>query len=167
MPAHKERRTLPFSAAQMYDLVADIRRYPEFLPWVNGMRVRSETDYEAVADMIVGFKSLREQFTSRVVKQPKTRISVDYLDGPLRQLHNEWIFTDLPAEAGAGAGCTVDFSVAFAFKSRMFQAMAGQMFGRALIKMTQAFEQRAYAIYSPPESPPVVGSNNSSATSTA
>lgn len=126
----------------MYDLVADIRRYPEFLPWVLGMRVRKETETEAVADMIVGFKSLREQFTSRVVKHPKRHICVDYVDGPLKELHNEWRFEDR-----GEAGCTIDFEVDFSFRSRIFEALAGQFFESALTRMIVAFEQRADQLY--------------------
>lgn len=163
MPAHKERRELPYSAAQMYDLVADVGRYPEFLPWVAGVRIRSNGETEMIADMIVGFKSLREQFTSRVVKTPKSRICVDYLDGPLKQLHNEWHFTDRPE-----GGCAIDFSVAFTFRNRLFQQMAGQMFNKALLKMTNAFETRAHAIYGQPSgTSPFSGNSSSSAHSVA
>jgi coenzyme Q-binding protein COQ10 len=139
---HREQRDLPYSAEQMYDLVADVRRYPEFLPWVVGMRVRKDGETETIADMIVGFKSLREQFTSRVVKEPTSRICVDYLDGPLKELHNEWRFEDR-----ADGGSTVDFEVAFTFRNRVFQALAGQFFETALIRMIGAFEQRAHALY--------------------
>ena len=126
----------------MYDLVADIRRYPEFLPWVIGMRVRTESDTEAVADMIVGFKKLREQFTSRVLKEPKRSLIVDYLDGPMKELHNEWRFIE-----NDPGGCTVDFEVSFSFRNRLFEALAGQFFASALTKMIAAFEKRAHQLY--------------------
>ena len=141
MPHHKEQRFLPYSARQMYNLVVDVRHYPEFLPWVMAMRVRSETDSETVADMIVGFKQLREQFTSRVIKFDGQRVEIDYLDGPLKELNNVWQFTDVDG------GCTVDFEVSFAFKNRVFQAIAGQFFDSALRKMIAAFETRAKALY--------------------
>lgn len=141
MPHHKEQRFVPYSAQQMYDLVVDVRRYPEFLPWVMAMRVRSESADETIADMIVGFTHLREQFTSRVVKQNGRRVEIEYLDGPLKELHNVWQFSD------TDGGCTIDFEVKFAFKNRVFQAIAGQFFDAALRKMIAAFETRAQALY--------------------
>lgn len=126
----------------MYALVADVGRYAEFLPWVVAMRIRSDAPTETIADMIVGFKGLRESFSSRVLKTPEEAISVDYLDGPMRHLHNEWRFS--PLETG---GSRVDFMVDFAFRSSLFERMAGQMFDRALRKMIAAFEARADALY--------------------
>ncbi len=149
MPHHHERRSLPHSAAQMYDLVADVKNYAEFLPWVSAIRVRKDEETEMLADMIVGFKSLRETFSSRVLKTPKTRIVVDYLDGPMKHLHNEWKFEDLP-----GGGSTVDFTVDFSFRNIVFETLAGQFFDSALRKMTGAFTERADQLY---------GSSNSSA----
>ncbi|MEE9434063.1 MAG: type II toxin-antitoxin system RatA family toxin [Sphingorhabdus sp.] len=143
MPHHHERRDLPFSAEQMYDLVADVERYPEFIPWVNGVRVQSNSKTETMADMIVGFKSLRETFTSRVVKSPKTAIEVDYLDGPMKHLHNVWKF-----ESKADGGCFVDFTVDFSFRNAVFEVLAGQFFDAALRKMTGAFIERAEELYS-------------------
>jgi coenzyme Q-binding protein COQ10 len=142
MPSHSETRELPFSAEQMYDLVADIGRYPEFLPWVTAIRIRSDTSSETLADMIVGFKSLRESFSSRVLKQPKSMITVDYIDGPMKHLHNEWHFRDRP-----NGGCVIEFSVDFAFKNMIFEAIAGQFFDKALRKMTDAFIVRAEELY--------------------
>ncbi len=156
MPGHREKRFLPYSAEQMFDLVADVGRYAEFLPWVTAVRVRSDSDTEMVADLIVGFRSLRERFTSRVGKERAKKISVDYIDGPLKFLRNDWQFESTPG------GCTIDFSVEFAFKNRVFEAIAGQMFDAALRKMINAFEARADALYSSPS-----GMSNSSATSAA
>ena len=144
MPHHREVRSLPYSAQQMYDLVVDVRRYPEFLPWVIAMRVRGDSATETIADMIVGFKQLREQFASRVVKASPHRVEIDYLDGPLKELHNVWIFTD------TDTGCSIDFEVSFAFKNRVFQALAGQFFESALRKMINAFETRAHQLYGEP-----------------
>ncbi len=141
MPGHREKRFLPYSAEQMFDLVADVGRYAEFLPWVSAVRVRSSNQTEMVADLIVGFRSLRERFTSRVGKERAKRITVDYIDGPLKFLRNEWLFEPAPG------GCTIDFSVDFAFKNRVFEAIAGQMFDAALRKMINAFETRADALY--------------------
>lgn len=142
MPRHTETRVLPYSPEQMFDLVADVARYGEFLPWVVGVRIRSSSSVQMVADLIVGFKGLRETFTSRVDKARPNRIHVDYLDGPLKYLRNEWGFTP----DGKG-GCLVNFSVDFAFKNRVFEALAGQVFDRALRKMTDAFEARAAVLY--------------------
>jgi coenzyme Q-binding protein COQ10 len=141
MPRHHERRTLPYSAEQMYDLVIDVRRYAEFLPWVAAVRIRSDSDTEMLADLVVGFKALKETFSSRVLKTPKSKVTVDYLDGPLRHLHNQWLFEETPG------GCIVDFTVDFAFQNRIFEALAGQYFDTALRKMTDAFIGRAETIY--------------------
>lgn len=157
MPGHREKRFLPYSPEQMFDLVADVGRYAEFLPWVTAVRVRSDSPTEMIADLIVGFRSLRERFTSKVVKERAKTIRVEYLDGPLKFLRNEWQFASAPG------GCTVDFAVEFAFKNRVFEAIAGQMFDAALRKMINAFETRAAALYASPSS----GINNSSATSAA
>jgi coenzyme Q-binding protein COQ10 len=142
MPHHHERRTLVHSAAQMYDLVIDVRSYPGFLPWVSAIRVRSDNEAEILADMIVGFKSLKETFSSRVIKTPKSAISVEYLDGPMRHLQNDWVFEDLPV-----GGSIVDFTVDFSFRNPVFEALAGQFFEAALRKMTGAFIARADQLY--------------------
>ena len=153
MPGIRESRTVPYSAEQMFDLVADVARYKEFLPWVIATRVRSNNEEEMVADMVVGFKSFRESFTSRVTKRRPDMIDVVYVDGPLRDLDNEWHFTNLPE-----GGSRIDFSVQFAFKNRVFEALAGQYFDRAFRKMVNAFEERARDLY---------GSSSSSAQSVA
>ncbi|MBU0824805.1 MAG: type II toxin-antitoxin system RatA family toxin [Alphaproteobacteria bacterium] len=142
MPRHHETRVLPYSDEQMFALVTDIERYPEFLPWVIALRIRSDSEHEAVADMIVGFKGLRESFSCRVHKDRPRAVTVSYIDGPMRHLSNEWQFA--PVEGG---GCRVDFMVDFAFRSRMFEALAGQMFDKALRKMIAAFETRADDLY--------------------
>jgi len=159
VPQHSETRQLPYTPEQMFDLVADVARYREFLPWVTAVRVRSDSPTEMVADLVVGFSALRERFTSRVAKERPASIHVDYVDGPLKHLHNDWRF-----RADGQGGCFVDFSVDFAFRSRMFEALAGQVFDRALRKMIGAFETRAAALY---PSRAVDGSNRSSATSAA
>jgi coenzyme Q-binding protein COQ10 len=141
MPRHSETKFLPYTPEQLFDLVADIARYDEFLPWVVAVRIRSSSETETVADLVVGFNAFKERFTSKVTKERPGRILVDYVEGPLKYLHNEWRF-----EAAEG-GTNVGFSVDFAFKSRIFEALAGQMFDRALRRMTSAFEQRAAALY--------------------
>jgi len=153
MPSLHEIRRLPFSADQMFDLVADVARYGEFLPWVVATRVRSDDGAVMVADMLVGFSAIREKFTSRVEKQRPERIQVHYVDGPLRDLDNCWQFRPLGQQE-----CEVDFRVQFTFRSPLFEKMAGQYFDRAFRKMVAAFEARAEALY---------GSSNSSATSAA
>lgn len=142
MPRHSETRHLPYSPEQLFDLVADVGRYGEFLPWVSAVRVRSNSATEMVADLVVGFSALRETFTSRVIKDRPNTIRVDYVDGPLKHLTNEWTFR--PDAAG---GSYVDFAVDFAFRSSLFERLAGQMFDRALRKMIGAFETRAKALY--------------------
>src|SRR5690242_12859034 len=142
MPKHSETRALPYTPEQMFDLVADVGRYGEFLPWVSAIRVRSNSDTQMIADMIVGFKGLRETFTSKVDKQRPGEIHVDYLDGPLKYLHNDWRF-----RPDGDGGSLVDFSVDFAFKNRVFEMLAGQVFDRALRKMIGAFETRAAELY--------------------
>ncbi len=137
----------------MFDLVADVGLYAEFLPWVSAVRIRSNNDTEMLADLIVGFKGLRENFTSRVRKVRPDAITVDYVDGPLKHLRNEWRFIER-----ADGGSDIEFLVDFAFKSRIFEALAGQVFERALRKMTDAFVARAEALY---------GKSSSSATSAA
>ncbi|GAA4643761.1 type II toxin-antitoxin system RatA family toxin [Pontixanthobacter gangjinensis] len=149
MPGIREKRALPYSCEQMFDLVADVARYKEFLPWVVATRVRSNSETEMTADMVVGFKSLRESFTSHVKKDHPNSLTVHYVDGPLRDLDNTWGFTPT-----ANGGCEVDFCVDFTFKNRVFEALAGQYFDRAFRKMVAAFEARADDLY---------GSNNSSA----
>jgi coenzyme Q-binding protein COQ10 len=153
MPGIRETRVLPYSREQMFDLVADVARYKEFLPWVVATRVRSDSETEMTADMVVGFKNLRESFTSQVRKSRPEMIDVKYVDGPLRDLDNRWHFEPLP-----DGGCKIDFCVDFTFKNRVFEALAGQYFDRAFRKMVAAFEQRAQQLY---------GSNNSSAQSVA
>ena len=142
MPRHSETKYLPYSPEQVFALVADVARYDEFLPWVVAVRVRSSSETETVADLIVGFNAFKERFTSRVDKQHPTRICVDYVEGPLKYLHNEWHF-----ERAADGGTDLRFSVDFAFRSRLFESLAGAMFDRALRRMTSAFEQRAVALY--------------------
>ncbi|WP_296716500.1 type II toxin-antitoxin system RatA family toxin [Erythrobacter sp.] len=153
MPGIRETRRLPYSAQQMFDLVADVGRYGEFLPWVIATRVRSDSETEMVADMVVGFKSLRESFTSRVSKERPRMIDVHYIDGPLSDLDNIWTFRPVDETS-----CEIDFVVEFTFKNRLFERIAGQYFDKAFRKMVEAFEKRAEQLY---------GSSNSSAQSVA
>ncbi|NLR69986.1 type II toxin-antitoxin system RatA family toxin [Novosphingobium sp. ERN07] len=153
MPKIVETRSLQWSAEQMFDLVADVRRYAEFLPWVVGTRVRSDSETEMIADMLVGFSALREKFTSRVHKVRPGHIRVEYIDGPLKRLENDWTFTP-----NADGGCTISFCVDFTFRNAIFEKLAGQYLDAAFRKMVAAFEKRAEQLY---------GSSSSSAVSVA
>ena len=158
MPRHTETRVLPYTPEQLFDLVADVGRYQEFLPWVAATRIRSNGETEMVADLIVGFRALKETFTSKVRKARPREIEIDYIEGPLKHLHNSWKFAPAP-----GGGTKVDFCVDFAFHNRLFEALAGQMFDRALRRMIGAFEERAHVLYETGAS----GSKSSSAQSAA
>ena len=142
MPRHSETRYLPYTPEQLFDMVADVATYDEFLPWVVAVRVRSSSERETVADLVVGFNAFKERFTSRVRKERPNHICVDYVEGPLKYLHNEWKFEPAP-----GGGTNLGFAVDFGFKSRLFETLAGAMFDRALRRMINAFEQRAAALY--------------------
>lgn len=151
-----ETRHLPWSPEQMFDLVADVKRYGEFLPWVVGTRIRSDDGEEMVADMLVGFSALREKFTSKVHKHRPGAITVEYLDGPMKSLSNVWQFT-----ADENGGCRIEFVCDFTFRNALFEKLAGQYLDRAFRKMVGAFEARAAKLYG------AAGSNSSSATSAA
>jgi len=141
MPIHSERRRLPYTSEQVFDLVADVERYPEFLPWCTGLRVRRRDGYVILADMAVGFKMVREKFTSRVTLTPKSRIDVEYLDGPFKYLRNHWEF------ASADGGCEIDFFIDFEFRSRLLRGIMEPLFNEAVRRMVRAFEKRAEALY--------------------
>jgi coenzyme Q-binding protein COQ10 len=141
MPRHTETRVLPYTPEQLFDLVADVGRYQEFLPWVAATRVRENDATGMVADLVVGFGAFKETFTSKVHKSRPHEIEIDYVEGPLKYLHNSWKFRPAPG------GTEVDFCVDFAFRSRIFEAIAGQMFDRALRRMIGAFEERAHQLY--------------------
>ena len=121
MPRHSETKHLPYTPEQLFTLVGDVGRYAEFLPWVVAVRVRSSTETETIADLVVGFTAFKERFTSKVTKQAPDRITVDYIEGPLKYLKNEWRFEPAP-----GGGSNVYFSVDFAFKSRLFESWRGR-----------------------------------------
>lgn len=141
MPTHAERRVLPYAPEQLFDLVADVEKYPDFLPWCLAARIRSRTDTVIVADLVIGFKMFRERFTSRVTLERPGRIAVEYVEGPLRHLNNEWRFSPHPK------GCELDFSVEFEFRSKVLQTLIGALFDQAFQRMVAAFEARADALY--------------------
>ena len=143
MPTHAERKILPYTPEQMFALVADIERYPEFLPWCVACRV-TKTDGPVIwGDLMVGFKVFREKFTSKVTLHAPGHIDVEYIDGPFRYLNNHWQFT--PTEDGQGT--EVDFFIDFEFRSRMLQAVASTVFNEAVRRMVGAFETRASVIH--------------------
>jgi len=147
MPTHSETRALPHSARQMYDLVADVARYPEFLPWCAAARVRSVTpegQSEVMeADLVISFKVFRERFTSRVVLWPGThKIDTVYLDGPFKYMKSTWAFTPV-----ADGGCEVHFFVDFEFRNAILQKVIGLVFNEAMQRIVRAFEARALVLY--------------------
>lgn len=147
MPRHAETRIVAYTPAQMFDLVADVGRYPQFLPWCVGARVRTKTETELVADLTIGFGPFRESFTSRVALDRPGGIKVRYENGPFRYLNNHWTFAPDPR------GCKVDFFVDFEFRSRILQAAIGVVFHEAVRRMVNAFLTRARQVYGPPKPP--------------
>ncbi|PJE25679.1 coenzyme Q-binding protein COQ10 [Pseudooceanicola antarcticus] len=146
MPTHSETRKLPYTAQQMYDLVADVSAYPKFLPWCSAARIRSrrhEGDHEVMeADLVISFKVFRERFGSRVVLWPEQmKIDTEYLDGPFRYMKSNWTFRE------AEAGCEIDFFVDFEFKNAVLQGIIGVVFNEAMQRIVRAFERRAAELY--------------------
>jgi coenzyme Q-binding protein COQ10 len=141
MPTYAERRHLPYRADQLYSVVADVERYPQFLPWCVAARVRERKDNIELSDLVIGFKMLREKFTSRVTLG-EGRIDVVYIEGPFKYLTNHWIF-----EQQGDGGCIIDFYIDFEFRSKMLQAVMGTLFNEAVKMMIGAFERRARQIY--------------------
>ena len=146
MPTHSETRQLPYTADQMYRLVADVAKYPEFLPWCAAARIRSREDlgdHEVMeADLVISFKVFRERFGSRVTLWPEARrIDTEYLDGPFKYLKSHWIFHQ------DGAGCQVEFFVDFEFRNAILQKIIGVVFNEAMQRIVRAFEARAAALY--------------------
>ena len=147
MPTHTENREMPYSVDQLYDLVADIERYPEFLPWCSAVRVRGRREEGAAevidAEMVISFRVFRERFGSRVTLYPQEkRIDVQYLDGPFRYLVNNWRFHEVAPDR-----CRVEFYVDFEFRSRALQAIIGVVFNDAMQRIVRAFERRAAVLY--------------------
>ena len=144
MPTHAERQLVPYRPNQLFDLVADVARYPEFLPWCVGARVRSRTEHEVIADLTIGFGPFRESFTSRVTLDRPRRVKVRYEHGPFRYLNNQWDF--VPYHNGTEVAFFVDFE----FRSRILQGAIGVVFNEAVRRMVNAFRKRAHQIYGPP-----------------
>lgn len=148
MPTHAEKRVVPYTPEQMFDLVARIDRYPEFLPWCVAARIRSREGNELVADLVIGFKMFRERYTSRVALERPRRIHVSYLEGPLKHLTNHWVF-----EPHASGGTEIDFYVDFEFHSKVLQTLIGALFHEAMRRIVAAFEERARRLYGAPVNP--------------
>jgi coenzyme Q-binding protein COQ10 len=146
MPVHHERRRLPYSAAQLFDIVAAVDRYPEFLPWCLGARITRRWAGGFDAIVMIGFRMIRETFGSRVELERPHRIVTRETSGPFRRLKNNWRFTDLPE-----GGCEVDFHVDFEFRSRLLNRLIGILFHEAVRRMVAAFEGRARVLYGPGE----------------
>lgn len=150
MPTHSETRVLPYTAQQMYDLVADVGSYPKFLPWTSAARIRSRTDngqggVVMEADLVISFKVFRERFGSHVTLWPaEMKIDTRYLDGPFKHMVSNWAFRDRPE-----GGCEVAFFVDFEFKNRILQGVIGAVFGEAMQRVVKAFEARAADLYAP------------------
>ena len=141
MPRFIEDRVFPYTAQQMYDLVADVEEYPKFLPWCIGSRLYDRTENDFYADLIIGFKVFRERFTSHVILS-ENNIKIDYIKGPLSHLHNLWQFQD--NEEG---GSSLHFEVDFEFKNKIFQKLVGSLFTEAVHRMVMSFETRAQELY--------------------
>ena len=142
MPTHAEKRVLPYSTEQLFDLVADVEKYPEFLPWCLACRI-TKTDGDVFeADLVIGYKMAREKFGSRVTALKPNHIHVEYLSGPMQYLSNHWRFHEQP-----DGGCEIDFYVDFEFKNKFFQGLMEVFFNEAVRRMVQAFEDRAKALY--------------------
>ncbi|MDX3929400.1 MAG: type II toxin-antitoxin system RatA family toxin [Shinella sp.] len=156
MPKFETHRQVPHTPDNMFALVADIERYPEFLPLCEGLTIRSRKERDGkellIADMTVGYKAIRETFTTQVLlSEPEHAIDVKYIDGPFRYLDNRWRFEPTGDDA-----CRVHFFIDYEFKSRILGALMGSMFDRAFRMFTEAFETRADVIYAAREqSPPV------------
>ncbi|CAM3278697.1 coenzyme Q-binding protein COQ10 [Paracoccus aminovorans] len=154
MPQHSDSRILPYTAAQMYALVADIERYPEFLPWNSAARIRARrpgpvAGSEVIeADLVISFKVFRERFGSRVTLFPaEWRIDTEYLDGPFKYLRSGWSFADLPVNESGIPTCKVEFFVDFEFRNALLGKVIGVVFGEAMSRIVRAFQDRARALY--------------------
>ena len=148
MPTHAEKRILRYTPEQLFEMVADVRRYPEFLPWCVAARIISRTESDLVADLTIGFRMFRESFRSEVSLERPHHIHVRYLKGPFRYLNNHWRFTPHPQ------GTQVDFFVDFEFHSRLLQVLIGTVFNEAVRLMVRSFERRAMQLYGRPVAPP-------------
>jgi coenzyme Q-binding protein COQ10 len=147
MTSYKERVTLPYTQRQLYDLVAGVEHYPEFLPWCIGARILRREGNILYADLVIGWKIIRERFSSKVVLDEPNQVHFEYANGPLKYLHGDWRF--LPAPGGA---TDVSFEVDFEFKSRALSIVMGGVFSELVHRMVGAYEARAAQLYGPASS---------------
>lgn len=143
MPTHAEKKKLPYTKEQLFTLVADVERYPEFLPWCLAARIKQRGDNVFWADLVIGFKMVKERFTSRVELTAPDRVDVSYSEGPFKHMNTHWIFI----EDSDGSGTWIDFYVDFEFRSPLLQKIIGFLFSEAVSKMVAAFEKRAESLY--------------------
>ena len=143
MLRHIEKKTLPYSQKQMFDLVAGVDEYKEFTPWCVGSRIkRWEGKRMFYADLVIGYKFFKEKFSSKVILEPEERIFIEYQEGPLKYLTNQWLFT-----ANKDGSCTIDFCVEFEFKNPLLQGLATRFFNEVIKRMVGSFEARAKELY--------------------
>jgi coenzyme Q-binding protein COQ10 len=142
MHKHAEKRVLPHTVEQMFGVVADVEHYDEFLPWCTGVRIFKRDGNMFMADLMIGYKMIREKFTSKVDLFPHERIQVTYMTGPMKHLQNNWRFID-----NGDGNCTVDFYIEFEFRSRLFEKLVGGVFNEIVRRMVGAFVARADALY--------------------
>ncbi len=143
MPTHAEKRILPFKAKQIFDLVADVEKYPDFSPWVISAKIISREENKFTADLEIGYKIIRTSYRSQVVLTPHQTIDINYVDGPFRYLNNHWHFKELGEQL-----MEVDFFIDFDFQSSYLQILLQSAFTEVVKRMIQAFEKRAAEIYS-------------------
>tara|TARA_B100000989_G_C19530182_1_gene469203 strand:- start:4482 stop:4955 length:474 start_codon:yes stop_codon:yes gene_type:complete len=142
MTKHSEQKVVPFTPEQLFEMVSDVQNYPKFLPWCVGARIRSVEDELIVADLMIGYKLLRERFTSRVSLDRKNSIiRTEFTDGPFNFLRNQWEFKS------CSEGCLIDFSVEFEFRSSVLQKLVSVLLNEVVLRMVSAFEKRAYVLY--------------------
>lgn len=141
MPSHTEHKLLPYTPDQLFDMVADVKNYPRFIPWCQGARIRQSGPTLIVADLEIGFGPFRESFTSHVDLDRPREVMVKAVDGPLEHLSNQWVFTP------TGNATRIDFAVDFRFKSHLLDHVANTMFHEASMRMMGAFESRAHSLY--------------------
>lgn len=138
MPQHAERRTLPYPTETLYTIIADVKRYPEFLPWILDADIIKKNEQGFLADLTVGYKLFQDTYRSQVILSPNKRIEIQYIQGPFKHLHNHWNFTPVSSNS-----VDIDFFIDFEFQSSLFQTMIQSVFTQAVQKMISAFEERA------------------------
>lgn len=142
MPTHAEKRKLPYTPEQLFNLVSDVEKYPQFLPWCISSKITKREGKVFYADLVIGYKMAREKFGSKVTLDKPGHIHVEYLKGPMKHLSNHWKFIREP-----DGSCTIDFYVDFEFKNPILHGLISVFFNEAVRRMVAAFEARAHALY--------------------